>query len=1037
MVESAGEIQATISADPTGAKRGVKTAQRTFKDFVRGLKRLSGTIGITLSVAFAVRKFTNFIKLSIQITREFELQRAALTAIIQGQERFLDLAGQQIPVEKARIQALEEQERLFNRITEGGLRPILSTSKEFAGIMTALLPTFRQFGVSLEDSADLMVKMADAATLTSIPLDEMVNQSRQILSSNISNETKLAKIVGLNNEIVNQAKVQGKLGLILSARFGILADNIDLVQNTLAAATIELKNQVELQIDKQFKGARDAVRDMLLELTRLVQSDAFGKLLNFGSVLVVKFTKFVELFAEATRLAGGTATTELTQILSADQEKGLGVVRAIRKEIKEINEELSKVDDSSSFVDKMINTAVSGVANLSRGFAFLRGGVTGTQKALIKTDEVINQLAKRGRLKFLEGLLEVSVSDIARAEEFVATMDKIKDIEKKLVIAVDEGNQKAIRQYKADIAALKKDQEALEKTVVADTQRIDPQVIQFALTNITRTTSALDAQAKILATIRSLELQRSGISKEIADNIGKMEAAAKGFHLRQIQLVQAESVLEKQTANLLSDTTRLAKQLPSIVFAVSDLQVKLVKERDILNEQLEAVDKMADLTDKQKDAKREKIALEIKDLRIVERGNELGQKLVKQEIEKFRALDGAAQRLHEIGLLRETEAPATATVLALIDKMKTADKIRVLSLQAQNVKVREQIGLLQQANRVTQLQNKQFLETEMLLIRQQSSLERSQAVGVDRQLLEINLEMARVGQRIVQLREQQRVEAGSEEAILIKIVILERQIVEENEKLVAAEEKLKIAREGGLENAIEAAGQKQKETQASVEKINLEREGLLLEQESLRNGEQQLTNEIAINEELLKQLEIQEKITPAQELGKDVGQRFRSTVESGIQEAIDGDFDFRQLGKQFATDMLQAGLKPFLEQFQQSMSMLFQKLAGQFGSMLGSAVISVVGLLGTMAFTKSSATGTPTGAGLGKAFEERSEPFRGVIAGRKSIPVAQIRNALSSALMNTNSILRQIASNTARSAENVSVAGTDESDQVLVATAAG
>ena len=1066
MVESAGEIQARIGADQTGARRGVKAAQRTFKDFVRGLKRLSGTIGITISVAFAARKFTNFIKLSIQITKEFELQRAALTAIVQGQERFLDLAGQQIPVEKARTQALKVQEQLFKRITEEGLRPILSTSKEFQGIMTALLPTFRQFGVSLEDSVSLMVKMADAATLTSIPLDEMVNQSRQILSSNISNETKLAKIVGLNNEIVNQAKIQGKLGQVLSQRFGVIADNVDLVRNTLAAASVELRNQVELRIDEHFEGARDAITEMLQELTKLVGSDAFGKLLGFANGIVVAFAETTSILSETIRktdnLRSGMEDLSKMELEALAFTETADVVRARQNLVKGIEENVGVLADLKSemaSVGEAVSISDVVLSKFRRGLKTL--GV-----------DVIDPTSKMDELRdrFISIAKEVNkaVEELKRIEPALKRVADLPGLGEEGVLI----QQLAVAGLTGDVVELKKVEEALKDVAVtsdevriAETLRLDPSVIDNALTNIGRITSALSGQAKLQSTIRSLELQRVGVNKQIADNIAQAEVEAEAFNLRQIQLRQAQSVLEQQTRNLVSDTGRLAEELDSVFIAATALRVELKLEEAVLQEQLLSTELLAGLTDEQKDAKKKVIEQQIKGLRIDEKVHALKVKLVAIAKEEFEQATGVLKRETEIGRLRETQAPNVARLLTIIEQIKAADKVRVLSLQAQNVEIQEQIRGLQQTNREARLANQQFLETELLMIKQRFESERSQAVGIDRQILEINQEIERVESRIGQLREKRNVEASREGEILLKLAALDEQrtaqveqrgdaeqrVLDTQSELVTSEKELQAAREIGVEDATVIAEQKQVEAKASAEaaqqagkevnalqeQTGLAQQRLTLEQEGLRNEEQRITNEIEINQELLKQLEIQKEIQRAQELGRDVGQRFRGTVEGAIQQALDGDFEFRKLGKQFAADMLQAGLKPFLDQFQQSMAILFQKLAGQFAGMLGAAVISIVGLLGTLAFTKASASGTPTGAGLGKAFEERGEPFRGVVAGRKSIPVAQIRNALSSALINTNSILRQIASNTARSAENITVAGSDESDEILAATAAG
>lgn len=995
MARSAGSVNADVTVDASKAKKGVKEAKSDIQSFIKGLKGLAGIVGITLSVEFAVSKFRQFIGFALEVSSQFEIQRAAITAIIQGQERFLDNAGRQIPVEQARTQALLKTQEIISQINDQGMRPVLRTSREFQGSVTALLPVFRQFGIELDDSLGLMKKIADAAALASIPGDQMVNQTRQILASNITNESKLAKIVGLNNEIVNQAKIQGRLTEVLSQRFGVIANQVDLIETTFKAAQVELRNTIEIKIAEHFIEARDAVKELLVTLNEVAKSDAFAKLIDGASKLAALLAENAAIAAKMFEQRGllinpldlGAAATQARIGIEIDKASSkLKQLAATSKEAFEtafssLAKQLADVEGRAAFIIEELggkeatDILLSGFSRV--GLAI--GDAFGSEQA-DKVRRLVAELKQLGATqKALSGTLERGRLLRPTAGQ---PQTKIQEIEVRIKTEQLKGNTIEVKRLTGELETLKKTVDGIK---TADVQAFDPSVIKFQSETLSRIEGALQRQERSQANIRSLELQRKGINAELANSIAQQEASVKSHVIRQRAVAAAEATIVRETENLASKSDVVVSSILSLSDAYHAAEVSLKAQTDSFDKQIADISVVTNLTAEEKAQQIGIVEAQKSQLDVTGKLRALKDSLAKGAFEEFKTAEGINKLESEFGKLLADESPHALQLLLLIQDIKNEETARLAVMQAQNVELEKQVRGRQLDLQMQRTQTTADFQTKQLELQQRVKKEGFVGFGAAQDAFELGQEQQKLDLEIVQL-EQQKAIATQQTALAGRDV-------------AAIQEQI---------NTLSADA-----TPELRQQLDLRLQDAQAQQGIVGIQQQRLANEIAIANATKAALPTILAEKQAAKFGTAVGQDFSNAISGAIQSAVDGDFDFRKFGKQLATSLLKTALQPFIDSMASAIGGLFKSLATQFGASLASAVLAVVGLLGILAFSKTQTTSEPANAGLGKAFETTGEPLRGVIAGRKSIPVAQIFSALSSALIPTNQILRQIAANTA------------------------
>lgn len=189
-----------------------------------GIKGLSGALG----ALGATGAFVAILKRGFEFNKVMGDSEAAIAQVL-AQFKGLDAAAAKGEAAKAMQQIVDLEPK-----AAGSLQDLTS------GFM-ATLAASQSAGLSVQQNIDLVGRFANAMANTAIPTEQLAQEMRSIITANIGADSSLARILGITNEMVNQARDAGQLYEFLTGRIGKLGEAGD----TAAVAFSSLQSAID------------------------------------------------------------------------------------------------------------------------------------------------------------------------------------------------------------------------------------------------------------------------------------------------------------------------------------------------------------------------------------------------------------------------------------------------------------------------------------------------------------------------------------------------------------------------------------------------------------------------------------------------------------------------------------------------------------------------------------------------------------------------------------------------------------------------
>lgn len=117
------------------------------------------------------------------------------------------------------------------QVAAGAMQKIIDLEPKVAGSLTDLVQGFSStaaaaagVGISVNQNIDLVGRFANALGKLGLPIDQVGQELRSILSGNIGADSQLAKTLGITNEMASAAKEAGNLYEMLVGKVGQLGE---------------------------------------------------------------------------------------------------------------------------------------------------------------------------------------------------------------------------------------------------------------------------------------------------------------------------------------------------------------------------------------------------------------------------------------------------------------------------------------------------------------------------------------------------------------------------------------------------------------------------------------------------------------------------------------------------------------------------------------------------------------------------------------------------------------------------------------------
>lgn len=269
----AGEVKIHIGT--TGDTRGVKDVENALKRADSAadgfLDSLKAGVGIDLGgkLVNSIAAIPNMLQDAVSRGVEFNItMNNAEVGITNVLAKFMGLSQEAAKSEAAKAMAkiIELEPK-----AAGGL-------EDLVGGFMATVAASQSAGISVEQNIDLVGKFANAVANANLPVNQLAQEMRAILTGNITPDAALAKILEIDSKDIKGAKEAGNLYEFLIGKLGSLGEAGD----SAAVRMSSFDSAISKALGKITEPVFDAVMDGIKDLTEAMDNADGAELQKLG-----------------------------------------------------------------------------------------------------------------------------------------------------------------------------------------------------------------------------------------------------------------------------------------------------------------------------------------------------------------------------------------------------------------------------------------------------------------------------------------------------------------------------------------------------------------------------------------------------------------------------------------------------------------------------------------------------------------------------------------------------------------------------------
>ncbi len=516
-------------------------ASRTLSGLQSGVGSLHGAL-LTLGVGAG---FAKVIKDGFEFNQTMHDGELAIAAIVQ-QFQNLDAASAK-QVAAGAMQKLVDMEPKVAGSLSDIVQGFSSTAAAAAGV-----------GITVNQNIDLVGRFANALAKLNMPVEQVGQELRSILTGNIGADSQLARTLGITNEMAGAAKEAGNLYEMLVAKVGKLGEAGD----NAATRFSSLKSAIQKAEGALASGLFEQAIDGSVQLTEVLNDnkEAFkeiGQGISEISAIAVQGVGFMADWGNAIGVG--------TSILRDMAVDGLSYYDALEKAEETltfaINERNRAAQEAAADAPAPgLGDALAGGGAAKNG----SGGATKTKREPGEEDpaKVFDEIyAKQERLDDLKR---------SSAEDEMSTAQKIAATRERLAAAVER--EAAIKSIDLTDPRLALDAEEKRVTLARELAQLlrEEGQVQEALAK-----KSADKAAAARKEVEAHNQSRNSLMGELAI----LEAQASG-HDKKAKALQRELQIANDTQTIMREQQTTEENALRLATRKADLQDKLAKRRD-------------------------------------------------------------------------------------------------------------------------------------------------------------------------------------------------------------------------------------------------------------------------------------------------------------------------------------------------------------------------------------------------------------------------------------------------------------------------
>ena len=281
--------------------------QENIQQSTQSAKQLASqfeSIASTIRTIALSLPFVGFIKEGIEFNRQIEQSRIGFAGILTSITQIRNEQGKLVEGAEKYANAVKLSNQLLNELRIAGLQTVL-TFQDLVQIAQGIMAPFLSAGGNLKEFSQFVVLLSNAVSAIGLPMNQVVQETRDLLMGTIDMNSQLARSLGITNEMVNRWREQGTLFQELTARLqgfqlaskdvegsftGLLAKAKEVFQVFAGMATAKVFEAIKKDLDEfiaRFLVVKDGKIELSVKGQELVEkiSETLTNLYNIVSTL--------------------------------------------------------------------------------------------------------------------------------------------------------------------------------------------------------------------------------------------------------------------------------------------------------------------------------------------------------------------------------------------------------------------------------------------------------------------------------------------------------------------------------------------------------------------------------------------------------------------------------------------------------------------------------------------------------------------------------------------------------------------------------
>jgi hypothetical protein len=326
--------------------------QENIEQSTQSAKQLASqfeSIASTIRTIALSLPFVGFIKEGIEFNKQIEQAKIGFAGILTSIAQIRNEQGSLVEGAEKYANAVKLSNQLLNELRVAGLQTVL-TFQDLVQIAQGIMAPFLSAGGNLKEFSQFVVLLSNAVAAIGLPMNQVVQETRDLLMGTIDMNSQLARSLGITNEMVNRWREQGTLFQELTARLqgfqlaskdvegsftGLLAKAKEVFQVFAGMATAKVFEAIKKDLDEfvaRFLVVKDGKIELSVEGQELVEkiSETLTNLYNIISTLVkVVGTLTVEFGGFITKALEIYIVVKAVSALKSAIEALIGSVRTL------------------------------------------------------------------------------------------------------------------------------------------------------------------------------------------------------------------------------------------------------------------------------------------------------------------------------------------------------------------------------------------------------------------------------------------------------------------------------------------------------------------------------------------------------------------------------------------------------------------------------------------------------------------------------------------------------------------------------------